>query len=95
MENENVSTEQDTGIKFPIKIKLSKPIVTDEGALSEIVVKREPLAKDWIGFSMTNPDPLMFVRVLANTAEIPFVFLKKVTTKDMFKIQEVVADFLE
>ena len=99
-EEKNNEGGQDTGeeknrIELPYRLKLSKPIPGENGMIEELVFDREPLAKDWIGFSIQTCDPFSFVRVTANMLNIPLTYFKKLSTKDMFRVQEVVASFLD
>jgi hypothetical protein len=81
--------------ELPYRLKLSKPIPGENGMIEELVFEKEPLAKDWIGFSIQTCDPFSFVRVASNMLNIPLVYLKKLSTRDTFRVQEVVASFLD
>ncbi len=86
--------EQAPARKLPIKIKLAKPIATDEGEITELILKREPTGGDWGPFNVQNPTISDFQRVASKISDIPLPFIKKMDTKATFAMVQAISDFL-
>lgn len=102
MENEKSSEGQENrdegqvrkNVQLPVVLKLKKPLITDEGEITELKITREPVARDWLGFNISAPDVLSFMKVGSSLTGVSLPYLKQLTTRDMLRLQEAVADFL-
>lgn len=82
--------------KFPIIIKLKKPVETGEDTqLEKIEIKREPTGGDWGQFNLGSPTMNDYLRVCSKITGIAVPVLKQVDTTASFRIVEVISDFLD
>ena len=80
--------------KFPLTIKLAKPIYDGEQEISEIIIKEKPLGADFLDFPPTNPTIRNFMVVLQKITNIPQPVLNKMDSTDTMEIAGVLAGFL-
>lgn len=79
---------------LPIKIKLSKPIDTGDGEISELVISREPTGADWSTFNISNSTIADFQRLAARLCNVPLPIIKKIDTTATFELVNAINDFL-
>ena len=80
---------------LPFIIKLTTPIVTDEGkTLNELVFTRKPRGADWIDFDLQRITPASYLDVAGKMLGIPKSFILKVEGEDVGEVCRFLAPFL-
>lgn len=82
-------------MELPVKITLSKPVKHGDEELTELVIKREMVAGDLRGISVTNMKFDDVYLVASRLTNVPVSVINQLSMPDAVELQGVVTSFFE